>query len=76
MDGRSDNDETQARIARSGAGARPVPEGNAVSASVPPDAPMVEASTLFGSHRQVVIGHNGCRYVLRITRHGKLILNK
>ena len=48
----------------------------AVSASVPPDAPMVEASTLFGSHRQVVIGHNGCRYVLRITRHGKLILNK
>jgi hemin uptake protein HemP len=31
---------------------------------------------LFGRHRQVVIGHNGCRYVLRITRHGKLILNK
>ena len=53
-----------------------VPCPNAVSASVPPDAPMVEASTLFGSHRQVVIGHNGCRYVLRITRHGKLILNK
>jgi hemin uptake protein HemP len=43
---------------------------------VPPDAPVVEASTLFGPHRQVVIGHNGCRYVLRITRHGKLILNK
>ena len=40
------------------------------------DVPVVEASTLFGSHRQVVIGHNGCRYVLRITRHGKLILNK
>jgi hemin uptake protein HemP len=33
------------------------------------------ASTLFGSHRQVVISHNGC-YVLRITLHGKLILNK
>ena len=48
---------------------------NAV-ASVPPDAPVVEAATLFGRHRQVVIGHNGCRYVLRITRHGKLILNK
>ena len=51
------------------------PEGNAVSLSVPPDVPVVEASTLFGSHRQVVIGH-GCRYALRITRHGKLILNK
>ena len=37
---------------------------------------MVEASTLFGRHRELVIGHNGCRYVLRITRHGKLILNK
>ena len=31
---------------------------------------------LFGRHRELVIGHNGCRYVLRITRHGKLILNK
>lgn len=48
----------------------------ATSEDIPPDAPVVEASTLFGSHRQVVIGHNGCRYVLRITRHGKLILNK
>jgi hemin uptake protein HemP len=37
---------------------------------------VVEASTLFGRHRELVIGHNGCRYVLRITRHGKLILNK
>ena len=40
------------------------------------EAPVVEAATLFGRHRQVVIGHNGCRYVLRITKHGKLILNK
>ena len=44
----------------------------ATSEDIPPDAPVVEASTLFGGHRQVVIGHNGCRYVLRITRHGKL----
>jgi hemin uptake protein HemP len=76
MDDRSDNDETQARSAGSNAAARPMPEGTAVSLPVPPDAPVVEASTLFGGHRQVVIGHNGCRYVLRITRHGKLILNK
>ena len=52
------------------------PAGNARRDTVPPDAPVVYASTLFGRHRQVVIGHNGCRYVLRITRHGKLILNK
>ena len=43
---------------------------------IPGEAPVVEAATLFGRHRQVVIGHNGCRYVLRITKHGKLILNK
>jgi hemin uptake protein HemP len=56
--------------------AAPPPGGNAQRDTIPPDAPVVEACTLFGRHRQVVIGHNGCRYVLRITRHGKLILNK
>ena len=40
------------------------PAGNARRDTVPPDAPVVYASTLFGRHRQVVI-----------TRHGKLILN-
>jgi hemin uptake protein HemP len=58
------------------AAATPPSAGNAPPETIPPDAPVVEASTLFGRHRQVVIGHNGCRYVLRITRHGKLILNK
>jgi hemin uptake protein HemP len=52
------------------------PAGNARRDTIPADAPVVEAASLFGGHRQVVIGHNGCRYVLRITRHGKLILNK
>jgi hemin uptake protein HemP len=70
MGGDNDRGETRAGTA----GTVPKPAG--ASASVPPDAPVVEASTLFGPHRQVVIGHNGCRYVLRITRHGKLILNK
>lgn len=58
------------------AAAAQAPAGNPRRDSIPPDAPVVEASTLFGGHRQVVIGHNGCCYVLRITRHGKLILNK
>ena len=65
--------ETQPGIAPTPAESKPA---NAISGSVAADAPVVEASALFGGHRQVVIGHNGCRYVLRITRHGKLILNK
>jgi hemin uptake protein HemP len=72
MDGRNDNGNTQAGIAEAAA----APNSANAIAGVPPDAPVVEAATLFGRHRQVVIGHNGCRYVLRITRHGKLILNK
>ena len=72
MQSRNDNSNTQAGIAEAAAGSN---SANAMT-GVPPDAPVVEAATLFGSHRQVVIGHNGCRYVLRITRHGKLILNK
>ena len=72
MHGRNDNSDTQAGIAATSEPAL----GNAMTAGIAPDALVVEASTLFGSHRQVGIGHNGCRYVLRITRHGKLILNK
>jgi hemin uptake protein HemP len=72
MHGRNDNVDIQAGIVEAAAESSPA---NAI-AGVPPDAPVVDAATLFGSHRQVVIGHNGCRYVLRITRHGKLILNK
>jgi hemin uptake protein HemP len=72
MSHRSDADIESAAAATA---AQP-PAGNARRDTIPPDAPVVDASTLFGRHREVVIGHNGCRYVLRITRHGKLILNK
>jgi hemin uptake protein HemP len=76
MHRRSDNDETRAGMAERNAPARSTPGGNGASLSVPPDAPVLETASLFGDRRQVVIGHNSCRYVLRITRHGKLILNK
>jgi hemin uptake protein HemP len=72
MHGRNDNGDTQAGIAEVQAAS----DSANAAVGVPPDAPVVEAATLFGRHRQVVIGHNGCRYMLRITRHGKLILNK
>lgn len=39
-------------------------------------SPVVHARELFGEAREVVIVHGADRYRLRITRSGKLILNK
>jgi hemin uptake protein HemP len=41
-----------------------------------PDDTVLQASHLFGDRREVWIEHNGERYRLRITRRGKLILQK
>lgn len=38
--------------------------------------PVVRTQELFGEHREIVIDHEGERYRLRITRRGKLILQK
>jgi hemin uptake protein HemP len=38
--------------------------------------PAYDTNTLFGSHRQLRILHRGDTYHLRITRQGKLLLNK
>jgi hemin uptake protein HemP len=38
--------------------------------------PIVSTKELFGSVREICIEHEGERYVLRITRRGKLILQK
>lgn len=40
------------------------------------EPPHVHSETLLGGHRQVVIVHNDEHYILRVTRQGKLILNK
>lgn len=40
------------------------------------DLAVVEASSLFGSSREIGIRHDGSLYRLKITRQGKLILNK
>lgn len=37
---------------------------------------IIDARTLFGSAREVGIEHEGAIYRLKITRQGKLILNK
>jgi hemin uptake protein HemP len=39
-------------------------------------ARVVRAAELFGESREVCIEHDGVRYRLRITRRGKLILQK
>jgi hemin uptake protein HemP len=76
MTSRNDQPETSLQVAPDGESAAASGRVLAHDPGAPEDAPMVEAAQLFGGHRQVVIGHNGCRYVLRITKHGKLILNK
>lgn len=41
-----------------------------------PPCPVVDARQLFGDRREIWIEHDGVRYRLRITRRGKLILQK
>lgn len=40
------------------------------------DLPVIESSRLFGGTNEICIEHAGALYRLRITRQGKLILNK
>ena len=37
---------------------------------------LLESSQLFGRNNEVMISHEGSIYRLRITRNGKLIMNK
>ncbi|MGL6094634.1 MAG: hemin uptake protein HemP [Fimbriiglobus sp.] len=41
-----------------------------------PTGPVLRTAELFGDRREVWIEHNGERYRLRITRRGRLILQK
>lgn len=38
--------------------------------------PIIDARALFGAAREIGIEHDGALYRLKITRQGKLILNK
>ena len=40
------------------------------------EIPTFDSEALFGQGRQVMIHHNADIYILRITRNGKLIMNK
>ncbi len=55
------------------------PDENAIDDDGPPatgPVVVVHAAELFGEQREIVIEHAGERYRLRITRRGKLILQK
>ena len=41
-----------------------------------PSDESIDSSDLFKGGREIIIRHNNDRYILRITRQGKLILNK
>jgi hemin uptake protein HemP len=52
------------------------PERSAMAPSDGKAPTRVSTRDLFGSAHEVVIDHEGALYRLRITRQGKLILNK
>jgi hemin uptake protein HemP len=41
-----------------------------------PNAKVIDSQSLFEGHREVIIRHEGEIYRLRLTRNGKLILQK
>lgn len=50
--------------------------GEAVIASVAASMPVLDSKQLFGRAQEIGILHQGALYRLKITRQGKLILNK
>ena len=52
-----------------------LPEGS-VPLDVPAGQPVFTTQQLFGSANEIAIVHEGQTYRLRITRQGKLVLNK
>jgi hemin uptake protein HemP len=49
---------------------------DAVALDVPVGQPVFTTEQLFGSTNEIAIVHQGQTYRLRITRQGKLVLNK
>lgn len=47
-----------------------------IEASTAPQIPVFESKQMFGSSSEIGIMHEGSFYRLKITRQGKLILNK
>lgn len=48
----------------------------AIEASIAPQTPVFDSKQLFGTSNEIGLVHEGTFYRLKITRQGKLILNK
>ena len=55
---------------------KPIPPANPKPPANEPPPPIIDAGRLFGLAKEVQIDLQGVRYRLRITRRGKLILQK
>lgn len=71
------------RLRRKGREIRALPETTRDDVSKPSQAdrpavklPEYDTAALFGSAREIVINHAGSAYRMKITKQGKLILNK
>jgi hemin uptake protein HemP len=53
-------------------------KANAEASRTPPseDLPQYDTGTLFAGRREIIIHHAGAAYRMKITKQGKLILNK
>ncbi len=52
------------------------PQGPAAQAALPREMRVIEAADLFRGGKEIAILHEGSIYRMKITRQGKLILNK
>jgi hemin uptake protein HemP len=53
-----------------------VPGNRPGAGGTSPDMPQYDTETLFAGWREIIVHHAGAAYRMKITRQGKLILNK
>jgi hemin uptake protein HemP len=61
---------------RTGSDERPRPEVESAESGAGPVPRTLRAEEIFGGAKSVILEHDGREYVLLITRHGRLLLNK
>lgn len=67
---------TKSQTDREHASSPPPASARAAAASFAPQIPVFDSKQLFGASSEIGIVHEGSFYRLKITRQGKLILNK
>lgn len=67
---------TKHQYDRERSGSHPQPSPRLIDTSCRPEAAVFDSAQLFGASTEIGILHQGSMYRLKITRQGKLILNK